>query len=219
METCKYGSERGRGKPNLVIRKGDHCLLNNLNRQRFILTDIGSYKSAVTSNRCMNAYDLNIMASTDYIVDKEELYNLMREFKGYTPIILGCSDSLKLRYLIVDAVLNISNYDDLPQDLVYIDAGNDTNGGQVICTVVQNGEEITTNFFKEFPEALEDIDKQKLVTQLSCDELMVSAPQTKGANMSAAAGIYSFFDDIINGRPLHTHNITFGNRAKRISNS
>ena len=201
----------------LIFIDGDTVENKNLNRQRFILRDVGSYKAAVTSNRCMNAYDLNIISSTDYLVNENEIYSIMKQFDGYFPIILGCSDSLKLRYLVIKALKNIKNHSDLPQDLVYIDAGNDTDGGQVICTVFKDGEEVTTDFFKEFPEMLEDIDKQKLVTQLSCDELMVSAPQTKGANMSAATGIYSCFDDIINERPLKSYNLTFGNKAKRIT--
>lgn len=196
----------------ILFIDGDRVEEKNLNRQRFVMQDVGGFKSSVTSNRCMNAYDIDILTSTEYIDKDLDLYEIMDDFSDYYPIILGCSDSLKLRYLISNAITSKENN----RNLVYIDGGNDEDRGQVVCTIIKDGKEVTPSFFNLFPEALEDVHKAKLVTELSCDELMVSAPQTKGANMASAAGIYMFFDSVVNGKPIDCIGLTFNNVMKII---
>ena len=142
---------------------------------------------------------------------------MLKKRPGYFPIILGCSDSLKLRHLLCETVRNMIPIQGLPSSVVYIDAGNDIDSGQAIFTYVKDEHYITKDFFEEFPNDLEDVHTAKLVTQLSCDELMNSAPQTKGANLSAACAIYSYFDDVISGRPIYTYLTQFNNRSKLVN--
>lgn len=196
---------------------GDIVEAGNLNRQRFIISDLNQYKSEVTANRCSSAYKVCVNASTEYIESSEDIYDFLKKHPGYFPIILGCSDSLKLRHLLCETVRNMIPIPDLPSNIVYIDAGNDIDSGQAIFTYVKDGCYITKDFFEEFPNDLEDVHTAKLVTQLSCDELMNSAPQTKGANLSAACAIYSYFDDVISGRPIYTYLTQFNNRSKLVN--
>ena len=201
----------------LVFIDGDIVEEKNLNRQKFIINDLNNYKARVTSRRCKKAYNIDIETISDYIAEKENLYDLIRKYKGYTPILLGCSDSLKLRYLFCNAIKEMKNEVDLPQDIVYIDAANSIDYGQVIFTYIKNGKALTPDYFENSPASLEDVSKAKLVTELSCDELMVSSPQTKGANMGAAIGMYSYVHDIVNEKPIWTYLTTFNNKNKQIS--
>lgn len=201
----------------LVFIDGDIIESKNLNRQKFIINDLNNYKARVTAKRCRKAYNIEIENISDYIVGKDCLYDLIRKYKGYTPILLGCSDSLKLRYLFCNAIKEINYESDLPKDIVYIDAANNIDYGQVIFTYIKNGNPLTPDYFENSPASLEDVSKAKLVTELSCDELMVSSPQTKGANMGAAIAMYSYVYDIINEKPISTYLTTFNNKNKQIN--
>lgn len=201
----------------LVFIDGDIIESKNLNRQRFIVQDLNKYKSDVTARRCKNAYGVDIKSVNEYITDAEDIYSLIRTHKEYTPIILGCSDSLKLRYLVCEAIKNAKDLSDMPKDIIYIDAGNGEHYGQVIFTYIKDGKYITPDYFTDSPQSLEDVYKAKLVTQLSCDELMNSAPQTKGANMSTAVNIYSYLHDVIYDNPIMKYKSEFNNVSRRLT--
>lgn len=201
----------------MIFIDGDIVEFKNLNRQRFIYNDLNKYKSEVTAERCIKAYGKDIEISNDYIESSEDIYNMIRENSGYFPIILGCSDSLKLRQLVCDTIREMPNVSDMPKSAIYIDAGNDEESGQVIFTYLKDGEYVTPDFFTEFPHAIEQLSSAKLVTQMSCDELMNSAPQTKGANLSAASNMYLYLDDILEGREICTYVTHYNISNKQVS--
>lgn len=200
----------------LVFIDKDIVEAKNLVRQRFIMQDLNRYKSDVIAKRCKEAYGVNIVSMSEYIACEEDIYSILQAHPDYTPIILGCSDSLKLRYLICQTIKNAKNYFGKNKDIVYIDAGNSVNAGQIIFTYIKDGKYITPDQFEIFPQDLEDIDNEKLVTQMSCAELMVSSPQTKSANLAAATGIYSYVHDIIYENNIETHLTQFNNKNRRI---
>lgn len=179
----------------LLFCDGDKVEQKNLNRQVFIENDIDSNKAYVTAMRCSAAYHCDIEISDKYIISKEDILNFM-DF-GYFPVILGCSDSLKLRYIISQTLAS----NEMPSG-VYIDAGNDENSGQIVFTYKKNGEYLTPDYFDIFKNAKEKALNSKLVTEMSCAEHMISAPQTMFANMFAALGILSYLDAIINDKPI-----------------
>lgn len=200
----------------VICIDGDIVETSNLNRQRFIMSDLNKNKAEVVGERCSLAYNMDIGVMDEYISCAEDIYDVLREMNDYYPIILGCSDSLKLRYLLCTTIKNMIDISDLPNDITYIDAGNDDSSGQIVCTCVENGVYLTPDFFDIFPNDLEDVSKAKLVTQMSCDELMVSAPQTKGANLSAASGIYSYLEDILLERKVYSFLTQFNNKNRKI---
>lgn len=200
----------------LVFIDKDIVEAKNLVRQRFIMQDLNRYKSDVVANRCKKAYGVNIVSMSEYIACEEDIYSILQAHPDYTPIILGCSDSLKLRYLICQTIKNAKDYFGENKDIVYIDAGNSVNAGQIIFTYIKDGKYITPDQFEIFPQDLEDVDNAKLVTQMSCAELMVSSPQTKSANLAAATGIYSYVHDIIYENSIGTHLTQFNNKNRRI---
>lgn len=201
-------------KIKLIFIDGDIVEAKNLNRQRFILQDLGDFKAKVTAERCSKAYNIDVEHRCEYIEDTNYIHEILTSNKDYYPIILGCSDSLKLRHLVCLAIKEFVEKEDTSKNIVYIDAGNDENAGQVLCTYVENNKYITPDFFDEFPNDLEDIANAKLVTQMSCDELMSSAPQTKGANISAATGVFSYLDDILSSNKIFTYITQFSNKNK-----
>lgn len=200
----------------IVFIDGDIIETKNLNRQRFIIQDLNKYKAEVTAKRCRRAYDVDIVDKNEYITSEEDIYSIIKAYKGCTPIILGCSDSLKLRYLVCEAVKNAHKVEGIPENIIYIDAGNGEDYGQVNFTYVKNGEYITPDYFQTSPESLEDVFEAKLVTQMSCDELMNSAPQTKGANMASAITMFSYLEDVINEKPISKYMSYFNNVNRRV---
>lgn len=200
----------------LVFIDKDIVEAKNLVRQRFIVQDLNRYKADVVANRCKKAYGVNIVSMDEYITCKEDIYSILQAHPDYTPIILGCSDSLKLRYLLCQTIKQAKEYFGENKDIVYIDAGNSVSAGQIIFTYIQDGKYVTPDQFTIFPQDLEDVDKAKLVTQMSCAELMVSAPQTKSANLAASIGIYSYVHDIIYENNIETHLTQFNNKNRRV---
>lgn len=200
----------------MVFIDGDIVEAKNLNRQRFVVNDLNKYKAEVTAKRCRMAYNVDIVDKNEYITSEDDLYGIIREYKGYTPIILGCSDSLKLRYLVCEAVKKAHTINDVPSEIIYIDAGNGEDYGQVNFTYVKSGEYITPDYFQTSPKSLEDVFEAKLVTQMSCDELMNSAPQTKGANMASAVTMYSYLEDVVYENPISSYITYFNNVSRRV---
>lgn len=199
-----------------VFIDGDIIENKNLNRQRFVIGDLNRYKAYVTAKRCRNAYGVNIIDKNQYIESENDIYEIMKSFKGFTPIIIGCSDSLKLRYLVCETIKKAHEIDGLNEDIIYIDAGNGEDYGQVNFTYIKNGKYITPDYFQTSPQSLEDVFTAKLVTQMSCDELMNSAPQTKGANMASAITAFSYLEDVILGNEITSYMSYFNNTNRRI---
>lgn len=199
-----------------IFIDGDIVENKNLNRQRFIIEDLNRYKAYVTAKRCKKAYGVEIIDKNQYIESEDDIYDILKSFKGFTPIIVGCSDSLKLRYLVCEAVKNAYKINGIEKDIIYIDAGNGEDYGQVNFTYIKDGKYITPDYFQTSPKSLEDVFTAKLVTQMSCDELMNSAPQTKGANMASAITAFSYLEDVVCGNEIKSYMSYFNNSNRRI---
>lgn len=199
-----------------VFIDGDIVENKNLNRQRFVVEDLNRYKSSVTAKRCRDAYEVQIVDKNQYIESEEDIYKILKCFEGFMPVIIGCSDSLKLRHLVCEAIKKAHTIDGVGNEIIYIDAGNGEDYGQVNFTYIKDGIYITPDYFQTSPQSLEDVYAAKLVTQMSCDELMNSAPQTKGANMASAITAFSYLEDIIEGREIKNYMSYFNNANRRV---
>lgn len=198
-----------------VFIDGDIIENKNLNRQRFIVEDLNRYKAYVTAKRCRKAYNVDIIDKNQYIESENDIYDIIKSFKGFTPIIIGCSDSLKLRHLVCETIKNAYRVSGI-EDIIYIDAGNGEDYGQVNFTYMRKDKYVTPDYFQTSPQSLEDVFTAKLVTQMSCDELMNSAPQTKGANMASAITAFSYFENVVTGSKITSYMSYFNNVNRRI---
>lgn len=102
-------------------------------------------------------------------------------------ILVGVLDNNKTRKLCHDYFMQT-------KDLIYIDAGNGTCTGQVICGIKRNHKVVWDPAGTIYPDLLEG---EKYPDQLSCSERSISEPQTIAANVFAAAIVFSILQNIL----------------------
>lgn len=203
----------------LVIADGDVVEEKNLDRQCFVREDVGMNKAALFAdilNGAMQQYGVSDSfkakweAYPNYVTSKDTLKELMRDKDSSTyslggtsyssyketltlniPIIIGCVDNNAAR-LMMEEVFNVTD------NCFLYDAGNEFQTGEVNYAHRLNGKTISYEKSRSFPGMLSG-DKRH-VTEMSCTELNVSAPQHFITNMTAGyhllRGMVNLFSDM-----------------------
>ena len=110
----------------IVLVDGDLVETKNLIRQNFIHSDIGQNKAGVLAKRYAQAFGMEAQYIPRFVETEPELYELTRAPFNYLSILIGAVDNNKSRKLCHEIFKRQDN-------LVYIDAGNNLSGGQVVC--------------------------------------------------------------------------------------
>lgn len=195
-----------------VSKKTIHYLLvdedtveeKNLLRQPFIIDDVGENKAAVLSERYGAAYSINLTYKDKYIINKEQLLELVDD-ESFT-LIIGAVDNNASRQILHNFFLSQDN-------ICYIDAGIDgvfgetpeevfESGytGQVVCGLRLDGETILEDVGGVYEDVLTD--KDSVLPGLACGQTVVNHPQRMQTNEIAALIMQSYvqnilFDDVI----------------------
>lgn len=198
--------------PTLSIADGDIVEEKNLERQHFIFQDVGSNKAEVLAKRYSAAFGVQINVITKYIEDTEYLHN------NHHDIIIGCVDNNASRRIIHNYLSNRITYG----QCFWIDSGNEEKHGQIVCgykpydtyyNIINFRNGLTCGVFSMpfvteiFPEILTD--DSKLVSELSCAERAMSAPQAMMTNITAATLIMNFVQRIIMQETINSHAVMF----------
>ena len=103
-------------------------------------------------------------------------------------ILLGCVDNNRTRQLCHEAFRQ-------SEDLVYIDSGNGSYTGQVVCGVRRNGHTMRKPIGSVHPEMMKITDK--FPSELSCAEAAQADPQSIVANVTAATAVLTMVYNIL----------------------
>lgn len=103
-------------------------------------------------------------------------------------ILLGCVDNNRTRQLCHEAFCR-------SDDLVYIDSGNGSYTGQVVCGVRRNGHTMRKPIGSVHPEMMKITDK--FPSELSCAEAAQADPQSIVANVTAATAVLTMVYNIL----------------------
>ena len=103
-------------------------------------------------------------------------------------ILLGCVDNNRTRQLCHEAFCQ-------SDDLVYIDSGNGSYTGQVVCGVRKNGHTVRKPIGSVHPEMLKITDR--FPSELSCAEAAQADPQSIVANVTAATAVLTMVYNIL----------------------
>lgn len=192
---------------NYILIDGDRVASHNINRQNFIKSDIGLYKSEVLAKRYSNAFGVSITCIPKYLdsdlAKSLELWN--------KDIIIGCVDNNKTRVIIADSISEVNKYN-VP---IYIDSGNELNGGQ--CFIqnriyrMSSGPELLIEH-SEIAKATDE-----LPTERSCAENQESGDQRLTTNLTAAIMLFNVLDMFINHTkvPFYEVNWTTSNSVEK----
>lgn len=206
------------GRPcRFLIIDGDIVEEKNLVRQNFIAADLGRNKAQVLAERYSAAFGMECSYIPEYMEDENRLIRLVtprliRNGVGFNHgqmypdsfhdlvILIGCVDNNKSRQLCHRVFQKVT-------PLVYIDAGNGEHTGQVVCGVRAGKRIIFPPVAGLYPDILEDEDKYP--SELSCEEMAVSSPQSVVANLNAATAVVGYVYNIVVRGELHTRSVHF----------
>lgn len=219
-DLLRWLSEIGRNAPVLII-DGDKVESKNLNRQNFVEQDLGKNKAEVLATRYSAHFPIQTLFFPEYIKDGKQLRNLVQTVSdetgvapGFGTVFLGCVDNNKTRAIISSATLSSPG-------ATWIDAGNTESYGQVIVSGPKGGPSIDQvlksppqparyaipNFFANYPESVEKLDKSP--AEMSCAEMAESAPQSMMVNRMAANWMMSLLSTILGGKDLYINGVEF----------
>ena len=174
-----------------VICDGDIVELKNLDRQNFVPADLGENKARILAERYSTVLGMETEYVPNFIETLPELMALiapnlwetggfLNRYAAEMVILLGCVDNNRTRQLCHEAFRQ-------SEDLVYIDSGNGSYTGQVVCGVRRNGHTMRKPIGSVHPEMLRITDK--FPSELSCAEAAQADPQSIVANVTAATAV------------------------------
>lgn len=192
-----------------LIADGTTVKEHNLENQQFRAKDIGRKKAEVLAERYYRLLDVPIYVFSEYVENVDTLAKLFKiaqrgQWTVDIPVLLGCVDNNRSRQVF-------HQYFERAEDLIYIDSGNTTVGGQVIMGVKAGGKEILPPAGKIYTEMLTDKDLFK--SEESCDANASRYPQLQVTNEKAADGMVNLLHNLMLYRCTDVHRIEFNTRT------
>ncbi len=178
---------------SIIVADADVVETKNVGRQNFIAADVGKNKAAVMAERYGAAFGISIAYVDRYIEDVKTISELSRtsyNVESKVPFVIGCVDNNKTRQVIHDWFRNTLN-------AAWLDVGNNEFIGQavlgynVVSRMKNAAPEKPYPFYcppvtERYPDIVTD-HNAKFNSELSCDEMAVSAPQSIMTNIMAAS--------------------------------
>jgi len=203
---------------NIKLVDADTVEEKNVLRQNFTPRDLGKYKAEVMAKRYSNAFGLEIAAVTKMILSSTDLTELFdyNDVAGnpMVNIVLGCVDNNAARRVVEGVVNNNGN-------LYWIDSGNETKSGQVVCgygrkpyhynygTPERNSQYWMPNVANLYPEILNSEEDDIEDSGVSCAERTLVDTQNIFVNMTAAGHVLGYVRQIIMGEAITINKIEF----------
>lgn len=170
----------------ITLIDGDHIEVKNLKRQDFLEELIGQNK-AEAAKITYKSYGFDIHSIAEFLDDS----NVDIHIEEGNIIFTGV-DNYKTRVIIQEKAKSLNN-------ILCIFMGNEYTDGDVLIYLKSMGEELTDPVFVNHPELIERMDK--LPHEMSCEELLNSAPQIIFTNLTAATfglnALYNFMRGMI----------------------
>jgi len=120
--------------PTIFLIDDDVVEQKNLQRQNFVMADVGKHKASVLAQRYGRAYGVNVVPVLKRVVglNSGELFkDVTGDPSFYNSLVIMCVDTADARRAIINMVDYNSSSKDLGQGAFFIDAGNEDNFGQV----------------------------------------------------------------------------------------
>lgn len=195
---------------SIIVADGDIIEKKNRERQPYSFEEEGLNKADTLVYKCSQVFDVKISSYPHYIEDVNALQMLLPgtlsyHNSAYIPILVGAVDNNKTR-----AVFH--NFFNQSRNLFYIDSGNETWDGQVICGVRADFKTIASPAAEIYPDILKS--KEVFKSQKGCADIVVEKPQQFITNLQAAIITLSYISDIVITGDLKTHQSTFDIKTK-----
>lgn len=185
---------------SMFICDGDTVEAKNLERQCFVMDDVGRNKAAVLGEVLNDTFSLSWQVFPSYIESLEQIEKLFpnsyEEPKPDTtvtiPVIIGCVDNHGARLLF-------EKFFEKAYNCIYFDSGNEFENGEVVFSYKLGGKVLGPVRSHYFPEIKEGDTRAR--SDISCTELNNVAPQHIYTNMMAGLILCSGFSSLLQGEP------------------
>ncbi len=196
----------------------------NVLRQNFTSRDIEKPKAEVMARRYASAFGVEISAELKMISTRNDVINLFDHTtvgnRRLTNIVVGCVDNNAARRTISEAVNYTSN-------IYWIDSGNETQSGQVVCGYDRFKRGGYSNYnipsrettyamptvVDLYPEILNADEDEKEETKVSCAERSLVDTQNIFINMTAAGHVLNFIRQIVMREKMTSHAVEFNTKG------
>lgn len=163
---------------SVTLIDGDVVEKKNLERQAFQESDCKINKAEAMADAVAEVFGITFRYYPHYITSKEQLKQIInKERPDDYSVIIGAVDNHHCRKILHQVFCDVKS-------ISYIDSANEFEGGEVVVATRLNGIEVFPDRTYYFPEVLSD--KNKSVTEMSCEELNNSSPQHIVTNLMAA---------------------------------
>lgn len=167
---------------------------------KFLIDTKESFLVSLTEEQRLSLTEKEVDEMT---MDYESFIQILTpKTKKHMVILIGCVDNKRARQIMHKAFM-----DKRLTNIIYIDAGNGEYTGQVVCGVKKSGKIRYQPVGSIFKDTISD--DEVWVPELSCGQVVISAPQSMEANDMAATAINCFLNDILLIGELETRYITF----------
>jgi molybdopterin/thiamine biosynthesis adenylyltransferase len=180
-------------KSELMLVDGDMYEAKNSERQEF--SDFGR-KADVKANEIKVQYNNLVVNSMPVFVDAANIGRVITE----NDVVFVCVDNHKTRNIISEYARNVPN-------IVVISGGNELLDGNVQIYVRKDGKDLTPHLGVYHPEIATP--KDRLPTEMSCEELANSEPQLYFTNLWVATIMCSAFYNAVIKNELKASEIYF----------
>lgn len=184
----------------LVIVDGDVVEEHNLSRQCFQKEDIGFSKATTLASVLYEAFDTTWTCYPVYLEKVTQLESWLQLKQNEIPIILGCVDNHGARIVMEDYFKHSEN-------CIYFDSANEIQSGEVVLSYKIKGKQLSKLRSEIFPDVLKG--DLRNVTEMSCEELNVVAPQHITVNMMAGLTLLTSVISLLESNQIRPGMICF----------
>ena len=214
--------EKGDSRPfTIKLVDADVVEQKNILRQNFTPRDLGKPKAEVQARRYSSSFGLEIQAINRMIESPEDISSLLDHSRhgdrNVQNIIIGCVDNNKARRHVAETMR-------LWNGTYWIDSGNESKSGQVVCgygqynrygysNISRNEQFWLPNVTNLFPEILDPAEDDVEQADVSCADRSLVDRQNISVNQTAAGHILNYVRQIIMEEPITINKIEFNTKG------
>jgi len=192
------------GLTPLLLVDGDVIEEKNIIRQPFVEAEIGENKALNITSKINSVFNtLDVSAYPRYLDEPNELISLIekRLTLGMVPVICGCVDNHAARVLMHDVFYRLD-------DCIYLDSGNERDGGEVVVGFKYKGEVVSPPKGHYYPEIYDNPGIRK--SEEGCQSKIDTGEQLLVTNILAATTMLMYVSRLLSDGILNM-DLTFFN--------
>jgi ThiF family len=185
----------------------------NVTRQSFDLSDVGRFKAEVLAERLAARFHREVAYSV--LTYDARVHAAAFDRSSGLNLVIGAVDNATARRAIAETLAGAearNRSDGEPPDVIWLDAGNGHNSGQVLLGNALRGDELRRSFDRHFgfcsalpapslqrPDLLESPPAAVAPRDLTCAEAVDTGDQSRTINQLMAAVVSSYVENLLEG--------------------